>query len=136
MLNLDDQALTRGHKLKLKKQHCRLDIRKHFFTNLVVDIWNNLPERVVKSTKVKTFENRLRQLLERTSHEIRPQYRIRTIQSRIMMRLIQRSGSFCDLKEHSQVNDNYRNWWWKINHLDRNFRLLSLYMCSLLFTCI
>lgn len=48
-----------------------------------MDIWNNLPERVVKSTKVKTFENRLRQLLERTSHEIRPQYRIRTIQSRL-----------------------------------------------------
>ena len=84
MLNLDDQALTRGHyKLKLKKLHCRFDIRKHFFTNLVVDIWNNLPERVVKSTKVKIFENRLRQLLERTSHEIRPQYRIRTIQSRL-----------------------------------------------------
>ena len=50
---------TRGHPLKLKKKRSRLDVRKHFFTNRVIDIWNNLPENVVLAKTLYSFENRL-----------------------------------------------------------------------------
>jgi len=34
---------NRGHPLKLLKQRCARDIRKNFFSNRIVNIWNNLP---------------------------------------------------------------------------------------------
>lgn len=52
--------IIRGHSMKLNKKICRLDIRKYYFTNRVVDIWNDLPESVVISANTMfTFENRL-----------------------------------------------------------------------------
>ena len=53
---------TRGHSLKLNKKRSRLDIRKYYFTNRVVEDWNSLPESVVTAKNVKTFENRLDKL--------------------------------------------------------------------------
>ena len=53
---------TRGHSLKLTKNRSRLDIRKYYFTNRVVDDWNNLPETVINAKNVKIFENRLDKL--------------------------------------------------------------------------
>ncbi len=50
---------TRGHTLKINKNNCRLDIRKHYFTNRVVDVWNSLPESIVTAKNVKAFERRL-----------------------------------------------------------------------------
>ncbi|KAK3088186.1 hypothetical protein FSP39_015873 [Pinctada imbricata] len=50
---------TRGHPFKLKKKRSRLDVRKHFFTNRVIDIWNSLPESVVLAKTLYSFENRL-----------------------------------------------------------------------------
>ena len=38
---------TRNNGLKLYKAHCNIDVRKAFFTNPVVDIWNSLPAAVV-----------------------------------------------------------------------------------------
>ena len=32
----------RGHSLTILKQHCRLNVRKYFFTHRVVDTWNKL----------------------------------------------------------------------------------------------
>ena len=34
----------RGHSLTILKQHCRLNVRKYFFTHRVVDTWNKLSE--------------------------------------------------------------------------------------------
>ena len=37
----------RGHSLTILKQHCRLNVRKYFFTHrvvLVVDTWNKMSE--------------------------------------------------------------------------------------------
>jgi hypothetical protein len=53
---------TRGHSLKLTKNRSRLDIRKYYFTNRVVEDWNNLPETVITTKNVKKFENRLDKL--------------------------------------------------------------------------
>ena len=38
----------RGHDLKLYKQYNRLNIRKHFFSQRVIDAWNQLPSSVVE----------------------------------------------------------------------------------------
>ena len=53
-------AATRGHKYKLalersKKYHPK----QHFFNQRVVNPWNNLPDYVVDSPTLKTFESRL-----------------------------------------------------------------------------
>ena len=56
------QHQTCGHSRKLAKNRYRLDIRKHYFTNRVVEDWNSLPESVVTAKNVKIFENRLDKL--------------------------------------------------------------------------
>jgi hypothetical protein len=53
---------TRGHSLKLTKNRSRLDIGKYYFTNRVVEDWNNLPETVITAKNVKIFEKRLDKL--------------------------------------------------------------------------
>jgi len=35
------------------------DIRKHFFTNRVVSLWNSLPNIVVDSESINCFKSRL-----------------------------------------------------------------------------
>ncbi|KAA0192709.1 hypothetical protein HAZT_HAZT000402 [Hyalella azteca] len=37
----------RGHKYTIKRKSSRLEIRKHYFSLRVVDMWNILPEDVV-----------------------------------------------------------------------------------------
>lgn len=56
---LEEGCRTRNHGRKIRKQGCRLDIRKYFFSHRVVDFWNALPERVVNSTSLTRFKNRL-----------------------------------------------------------------------------
>jgi hypothetical protein len=56
MMELNTQANTRGHNKKLKKQSCRLNVRKYSFTSRVVDIWNSLPEEIIVAKTVKEFE--------------------------------------------------------------------------------
>ncbi len=50
---------TRGHDYKLFQQRTTKDIRKHFFTNRVVKIWNSFPPDVVNAPSVNAFKNRL-----------------------------------------------------------------------------
>ena len=47
--------ITRGLSMKLNKKRCRIDIRKYYFTNRVVDIWNDLPESVVSANTMFTI---------------------------------------------------------------------------------
>ena len=49
---------TRGHRFKLAKFRSRLDIRKNFFSQRVVNIWNKLPEAVVEADSVNSFKNK------------------------------------------------------------------------------
>jgi len=56
---VDPSRHTRGHSLKLYKRHCRLDARKFFFSQRVVNSWNSLPQRVIEAPSVNSFKKRL-----------------------------------------------------------------------------
>lgn len=47
---------TRGHKYKLVKSRSRLDIRKNFFSQRIVNNWNALPAEVVDAKSVNCFK--------------------------------------------------------------------------------
>ena len=49
----------RGHSKKIYKFKTKTRARRTFFTQRVVDIWNNLPSKVVNAPSLKSFENRL-----------------------------------------------------------------------------
>ena len=55
----DRSERTRGHTKKLAKECFRLDIRKHFFSQRVVNRWNALSEEVVSAGTVGAFKRRL-----------------------------------------------------------------------------
>ena len=54
-----DYPATRGHSLKLFKRKSRLQIRANFFSNLVGEVWNSLPESVVQTPSLNCFKSRL-----------------------------------------------------------------------------
>ncbi|BHF66871.1 hypothetical protein SprV_0200989400 [Sparganum proliferum] len=49
----------RGHPLKLRVTGAKLDIRKYFFSNRVIEAWNALPTDVVMPTSVEAFKRKL-----------------------------------------------------------------------------
>ena len=54
VINRDD--LTRGHNLKLYTNRSNKDIRRYYYTNRVVPLWNKLPNNVINSTNVSQFK--------------------------------------------------------------------------------
>ena len=46
----------RGHAYTMEVNRSRLSVRKFFFSNRVVGLWNRLPEYVVLSTNVNEFK--------------------------------------------------------------------------------
>ncbi len=59
MFELVDGSKTRGHSLKIRKKHSRLDLRKYFFSNRIIDLWNALPQHVVEAKDTNAFKNSL-----------------------------------------------------------------------------
>ena len=55
-------ARTRGHTFKLKKNYCGTEARYHFFSNRVVNRWNQLEPEDVEVTTVNTFKNHLQKI--------------------------------------------------------------------------
>ncbi len=49
----------RGHSWKLKKPRCRTQLRLNTFSQRVVNLWNDLPESVVKAKTVRGFKAEL-----------------------------------------------------------------------------
>jgi hypothetical protein len=54
---LSGQQRTRGHRYKLDKMRSKLDVRKYFFSQRVVNNWNSLPEYVVEADSINSFKN-------------------------------------------------------------------------------
>jgi hypothetical protein len=48
---------TRGHCYKLQANHSRVDVRKFFFAERVVPIWNSLPATAEDFASLQTFRN-------------------------------------------------------------------------------
>ena len=59
MLAAGSTYATRGHDFRLQKIRARYDLRKYYFTNRVVNMWNSLSSYVVSAESVNCFKNRL-----------------------------------------------------------------------------
>ena len=55
---LSVNSRTRGHRYKLVKSRSKLEVRKNFFSQRVVNEWNSLPSEVVEAESVNSFKNR------------------------------------------------------------------------------
>ena len=55
---------TCGNDSKLHQERCRLDIRKHFFTDRVVKHWNRLPRVVIDAPCPSVFKRHLDNALD------------------------------------------------------------------------
>ena len=64
LFTLHNGACTRGHRAKLVKNRSRLELRRHFFSERVVNRWNSLDQWVIDSTSMNAFQERPR-LLEK-----------------------------------------------------------------------
>ena len=50
---------TRGHEFKLQKTNVNYKKFGNFFTNRIINIWNNLPNDIIKSSSVNSFKNNI-----------------------------------------------------------------------------
>ena len=48
----------RGHTQKLFKRRSKLEVRRNFFSQRIVDKWNKLPQEVIDSPSTNAFKNR------------------------------------------------------------------------------
>ena len=53
---------TRGHSAKIEKHRCQLDLRRHFFSQRVINKWNLLPQHAIDAGSINSFKNRLQKL--------------------------------------------------------------------------
>ena len=51
-------SVTRGHSAKIVRKRC-LDVRRHFFSECVVERWNNLDQHVIDSDTLNSFKSGL-----------------------------------------------------------------------------
>eukprot|EP00794_Sanderia_malayensis_P003391 gene3390-3881_t len=53
---LSTEARTRGNSFKLYKTHAKRLVRNNFFSQRVINAWNNLPNEVVRAKSVNEFK--------------------------------------------------------------------------------
>ena len=59
MFKLNNSTPLRGNKFKIFKCNCKLNIRKYYFNNRRVNVWNKLPNNIVCSDSTNSFKNNL-----------------------------------------------------------------------------
>ena len=64
LLPMEVNIRTRGHNYKLKKPRANTNIRSKFFSNRVVNTWNQLPNSVVSAESTNSFKFRLDRVWE------------------------------------------------------------------------
>ena len=52
---LKEGSRTRGHKVALDKEQCRLDMRNYSFSQRVINEWNKLPNDCVNASSVNRY---------------------------------------------------------------------------------
>ena len=58
MFTMSEYTGTGGHPLKIYKRF-KLNIRGNYFSNKVIDVWNEFPENVVMAPTLNSFKSRL-----------------------------------------------------------------------------
>ena len=51
-----NDPITRGHDLKLKKEHCRTNTQKFSFSQRAINDWNSLPQQTVHAANINVFK--------------------------------------------------------------------------------
>ena len=64
---------TRGHKFKIFKPHCKSNARKNTFSVRVITPWNNLPEELVTTNSVNSFESILNKVWRNNPSKFDPE---------------------------------------------------------------
>ena len=59
ILRLNYCSSLRGNKYKIFKSRCKLNLKKNFFNNRIVNVWNKLPTFAVCSSNNNDFKNSL-----------------------------------------------------------------------------
>ena len=67
--SLKKDSRTRGHEVKLLKDQCRLDIRKHSFSQRTINEWNKLSTDCVTASSVNMFKNKVDTYLKRAGYK-------------------------------------------------------------------
>ena len=67
--SLKKDSRTRGHEVKLVKDQCRLDIRKHSFSQGTINEWNKLSTDCVTASSVNMFKNKVDTYLRRAGYK-------------------------------------------------------------------
>ena len=67
--SLKKDSRTRGHEVKLVKDQCRLDIRKHSLSQRTINEWNKLSTDCVTVSSVNMFKNKVDTYLRRAGYK-------------------------------------------------------------------
>jgi len=61
---LSSSDRTRGHSLKFKKNRFRTELRQHFFSERVVNIWNKLDDDTVCASSLNSFKQHIQKIYQ------------------------------------------------------------------------
>jgi hypothetical protein len=78
LLDFETRTNTRGHGYKLKQLRCNASMRQHFFSLLVTDMWNSLPESIVDASSINAFKNRLDEAMQEHMFSVKMPSNLRT----------------------------------------------------------
>ena len=53
------ESRTRGHSLRIRDKPFRTEVRRNFFTQRVVNLWNSLPRKVAEAKTLCDFKKKL-----------------------------------------------------------------------------
>ena len=60
LFTISDTYTRSANSLKLKTSFSRLNMKKYFFSNRIVPLWNKLPENIINASNVSAFMARLK----------------------------------------------------------------------------
>ena len=65
---IKESKITRGHNYTLVKKQSRLDVRKYYFSQRTINVWNNLSTDCVQASSVNMFKNKIDKYLVKAGY--------------------------------------------------------------------
>ena len=59
MFPMVEEPRTKDHSFKIRGKPFRIEVRRNFFTQRVVNVWNSLPQKVVEAKMLCDFKKEL-----------------------------------------------------------------------------